>query len=197
MKTWTMTTERRRAANPALWLALLAACLLLATATEGDVFSGGKTVDYEAVFKAGLKKRGTVLDLAGKKIGDEGLKMLLKSPHLAKVKKLDLRYNEISPEGAKLLANAPALPELAVLILRHNFFADEGAVAFARSASFPNLNTLELGWNEVRDAGALAFGESKSFPKLARLDLRGNFLAGATKDALRNSLGHLKSLKLY
>jgi Ran GTPase-activating protein (RanGAP) involved in mRNA processing and transport len=59
------------------------------------------------------------------------------------------------------------------------------------------LQELQLGWNEIRDAGALAFGKTDSFPKLQKLDLRGNFLAGATKDALKKSLGHYKALKLY
>lgn len=201
MKTWTMMAERPLAARPASWTTLALVCLWLlftgAAHAQGDIFGGKKTVDVEAVFKEGLKKRGTVLDLAGKKIGDEGLKKLLASPLAAKVKQLDLRYNEISPEGAKALAAAPPLPELTVLILRHNFFADEGTVAFAKTSSFPNLKILELGWNEIRDAGALALGESQAFPKLGKLDLRGNFLAGTTKDALRKSLGHLKSLKLY
>ena len=46
-------------------------------------------------------------------------------------------------------------------------------------------------------AGALAFAESKNFPNLKKLDLRGNFLAGKTKDVLRESLAHLKSLRIF
>lgn len=154
-------------------------------------------VDYEKLFADNLSRGGKVLNLSGKKIGDEGLKILLKQVFIKKLKKLDLRYNDISPNGAEILAQTPPLPKLKTLILKHNFFADEGTVAMANSPSFPNLEKLQLSWNEVRDAGALALANSKNFPKLKKLDLRGNFLAGKTKDILRTSLAHLKSLRIF
>jgi Ran GTPase-activating protein (RanGAP) involved in mRNA processing and transport len=154
-------------------------------------------VDYEKLFAENLSRGGKVLNLSGKKIGDAGLKILLKQDFLKKLKKLDLRYNDISPNGAEILAQTPPLLKLKTLILKHNIFADEGTVALANSSSFPNLETLQLGWNEVRDAGALALAHSKNFPKLKKLDLRGNFLAGKTKDILRTSLAHLKSLRIF
>ncbi|MBC8287822.1 MAG: hypothetical protein H8E42_10165 [Nitrospinae bacterium] len=154
-------------------------------------------VDYEKLFAENLSMGGKVLNLSGKNIGDEGLKILLKQDFIKKLKRIDLRYNAISPTGAKILAQTPALPKLKILILRHNFFADEGTLALADSSSFPNLEALQLGWNEVRDSGALALANSKNFPKLKKLDLRGNFLAGKTKDKLRTSLAHLKSLRIF
>ncbi|MZH02886.1 MAG: hypothetical protein F3745_05705 [Nitrospinae bacterium] len=155
----------------------------------------GEPADYEKLFSENLT-RG-VLNLSGKKIGDEGLKILLKQGFLKKLKKLDLRYNDISPAGGEILAKSPPLPKLKILILKHNFFADEGTVAFANSTSFPNLEKLQLGWNEIRDAGALALANTKNFPKLKKLDLRGNFFAGKTKETLRSSLSHLKSLRIF
>ncbi len=154
-------------------------------------------VDYEKLFAENLSRGGKVLNLSRKNIGDDGLKILLQQEFIKKLEKLDLRYNDISPKGAKILAQAPPLPKLKTLILRHNFFSDEGTLAFANSSSFPNLEALQLGWNEVRDAGALALASSKNFPKLKKLDLRGNFLAGKTKETLRASLGHLKSLRIF
>ncbi len=154
-------------------------------------------VDYDALFKDGLKRRGKFLNLSGKKIGDEGIKRLIASDVLAKVEKMDLRYNEISAVGAGLLSKMPPLPSLKVLILRHNILGDEGSLAIAESASFPNLEEIQLGWTETRDAGALGFREAKNFPKLKKLDLRGNFLANKTKEELKKSLTHLKSLKLF
>ncbi|MZG52867.1 MAG: hypothetical protein F3744_02280 [Nitrospinae bacterium] len=151
--------------------------------------------DYETLFKDNLR-RGT-LNLSGKKIGDKGLQVLLKQEFVGGLKKIDLRYNEISPAGARLLANAEPFKKLKTLILKHNFLSDEGAVALAGSRSFTQLKDLQLGWNEIRDAGALAFAESKNFPNLKKLDLRGNFLAGKTKDVLRTSLAHLKSLRIF
>lgn len=151
--------------------------------------------DYEALFKDNLR-RGS-LNLSGKKIGDKGLLILLKQEFLGDLKRLDLRYNEISPVGAKLLADAAPFEKLNTLILKHNFLSDEGAIALAKSSSFTQLKDLQLGWNEIRDAGALAFVESQNFPNLKKLDLRGNFLAGKTKEVLRASLSHLKSLRIF
>jgi len=151
--------------------------------------------ELETLFKDNLQ-RG-VLNLSGKKIGDKGLAVLLKQEFLKDLKKMDLRYNEISPAGAKMLANTPTFKKLKTLILKHNFFSDEGAIALAKSNSFPKLENLQLGWNEVRDAGAMALAESQNFPELKKLDLRGNFLAGQTKDVLRSSFSHLKSLRIF
>lgn len=161
-------------------------------------FDKGKgRVDYETLFKEGLQRRGKFLNLSGKRIGDEGVKHLIASGLLSKVKKVDLRYNEITAVGAGLLAKIPPLPKLRILILRHNMLSDAGSIALAESVSFPNLEEIQLGWTETRDAGALAFGSTKNFPKLKKLDLRGNFLANKTKDELKKSLAHLKSLKLF
>lgn len=150
---------------------------------------------YEKLFKENLRKGS--LNLSGKKIGDRGLEVLLKQGFIVGLKKLDLRYNELSPVGARMLAEAPPFSKLKILVLKHNFFADEGAIAFAGSASFSGLESLQLGWNEIRDAGALALVGSQNFPNLKKLDLRGNFLADKTKDVLRASFAHLKSLRIF
>ena len=151
--------------------------------------------DYEKIFKDNLR-RGT-LNLSGKKIGDRGLDVLLKQEFLVDLKKLDLRYNGLSPVGAKMLTDSQPFLKLKTLVLKHNFFADEGTISLARSKSFPKLESLQLGWNEIRDAGALALVESENFPNLKKLDLRGNFLADKTKNALRSSFLHLKSLRIF
>lgn len=154
-------------------------------------------LNLEKVFKEGLKRGGKYLDLKGRKIGDAGLKKLGQQEWLRKVTKIELRYNDLTEEGAKILSQFPPLPKLKVLILRHNFLADNGAVILAQNNNFPNLKAMQLGWNEIRDAGAVAFAESKSFPKLQKLDLRGNFLSDQTKEELKKTLAHLKSLQLY
>ena len=177
---------------------LLAAFWVSVVVFSGAIASAqidASSTDYEALFKNNLR-RG-FLNLSGKKIGDKGLRVLLKQEFLGDLKKLDLRYNEISPGGAKMLAGAAPFPKLKTLILKHNFLSDEGAIALAKSRSFSQVKDLQLGWNEIRDAGALAFVESQNFPNLKKLDLRGNFLAGKTKDVLRTSLSHLRSLRIF
>ena len=156
---------------------------------------GFSNPNYEVLFKNNLR-RG-FLNLAGKKIGDKGLLILLQQDFLGDLKKLDLRYNEISARGAKHLASSASFKNLKTLILKHNFLSDEGSIALAKSSGFTQIKEMQLGWNEIRDAGALAFVESKNFPNLEKLDLRGNFLAGKTKEALRSSLSHLKSLRIF
>ena len=182
-------------------LALLSGLLVL---MFGPVTSPGFSreldkvlIDYDAVFKEGLKRRGKLLNLSGKKVGDEGIRRLIASGMLDKVEKMDLRYNEITSTGVELLAKIPPLPKLRVLIMRHNIIGDAGSLALAKSNSFPNLEEMQLGWTETRDAGAQAFGNSNKYQQLKKLDLRGNFLANKTKEELKKSLGHLKSLKLF
>ncbi|NIQ02469.1 MAG: hypothetical protein GWM98_20555 [Nitrospinaceae bacterium] len=156
-----------------------------------------KKLDYEKIFKEGLSGNGRTLNLSGKKIGDEGLLLLLTRDFLKKVTKLDLRYNEISEKGAKALADSDKLGNLKKLELRHNYLLDNGVVALAGSKGLPKLEKLGLSFNEVRDQGGLALANTENFPKLRKLDLRGNFLADHTKQTLKQKLGHLKSLKLF
>ena len=155
------------------------------------------SIYYDLLFKKILKRNGKILNLSGKKIGDKGVKHLVSSSYLVTVEKIDLRYNEITVVGAKFLAVILPLSQLKSLILRHNILGDAGTMALARSSSFPSLEEMQLGWTETRDAGALAFGSSGGFKKLKKLDLRGNFISNKTKEELRKSLGHLKTLKLF
>ncbi|MDB9777177.1 hypothetical protein OAB27_00515 [bacterium] len=155
------------------------------------------SIYYDLLFKKSLKRNGKILNLSGKKIGDQGVKHLVSSSYLVRVEKIDLRYNEITVVGAKFLAVISPLSQLKSLILRHNILGDAGTMALARSSSFPSLEEMQLGWTETRDAGALAFGSSGGFKKLKKLDLRGNFISNKTKEELRKSLGHLKTLKLF
>ena len=175
---------------------LITFIVVILSATLVSAQAGAKGPDdLETLFKDNLQ-RG-VLNLAGKKIGDKGISILLRQDFLKDLKKMDLRYNEISPAGAKMLAKKPTFKKLKTLILKHNFFSDEGVIAFAKSNSFPKLENLQLGWNEVRDAGALSLTGSQNFPKLKKLDLRGNFLSSETKKVLKSSLSHLKSLRIF
>ena len=177
---------------------ILVSFLLALTPVSSFSFQLDKDpIDYDVLFKESLKRGGKLLNLSGKKIGDEGVERLVSSSYLEKVEKVDLRYNEITAVGAELLAKISPLPKLKSLILRHNILGDAGTTALAKSGSFPNLEEMQLGWTETRDAGALAFGSSNKFKNLKKLDLRGNYLANKTKEELKKSLGHLKTLKLF
>lgn len=157
-----------------------------------------KIEDYEALFRENLSKDGKTLNLAGKKIGDEGIKRLVAFEPVKSVVKLDLRYNQLTEAGARTLAESPVFPALESLELRHNFLGDGGAAALANAQTFPSLADLKSGWNEIHDPGGMAIAESKTLAKtLKMLDLRGNFLADSTKQALSKAFTHLESLQLF
>ena len=47
------------------------------------------SIDYDVLFKEGLKRSGKILNLSGKKIGDRGIEHLVSSKYLGKVEKID------------------------------------------------------------------------------------------------------------
>ena len=192
----TSRAQAGRAAFPFRVLLVLA-LLFLSMPWQARAQLDVHEIDYEKVFAEGFSRGGTVLNLSGKKIGDEGLKRLLqKKDRLRKVKKLDLRYCELTEAAGKMLAQTDAFPALKALEIRHNFLMDAGTSALAGASGLGGLEKLGLGWNEVRDAGALALADSKRFPKLKKLDLRGNYFADKTKEALGKSFAGLRDLKL-
>ncbi len=188
-------TTRMMTTTTYKWSLLFLALLLPLATAQGQVFEKEK-IDFDNLFRQQLSSNGKTLNLAGKKIGDAGLKVLMSHDILKKVAKLDLRYNGITEKGAQYIADSPSLSKVKTLELRHNFLGDAGAVILAQSGNFKNLKTLKLGWNEIRDAGALAFAKQK-IATLNKLDLRGNFLSEETKTKLKTSLSHFKALLLY
>ena len=99
--------------------------------------------NYEVLFKNSIRR--DFLKLAGKKIGDKSLLILLQQDFLGDLKKLDLRYNEISAQGAKQLASSTSFKNLQTLILKHNFLSDEGSIALAKSSGFTQIKEMQLG----------------------------------------------------
>ncbi len=173
--------------------ALVLTAFVLAFPAQAQFFE--QDVDLEKLFSDGTSNRGKTLNLAGKKIGDQGVKILAAHEVLKNIVKLDLRYNEITAQGAKYLAESPHARKLKSLELRHNDLSDGGAEVIANSKNFPSLSKLMLGWNEIHDPGGMAIANSgELIEKLKKLDLRGNFLADATKKALKKSFPHIKTL---
>ena len=75
-----------------LWhLLLIFSFFLLSTNQIDAQVDLAEPVDYGKLFAENLSRAGKVLNLSGKKIGDEGLKILLKQDFIKKLKKLDLR----------------------------------------------------------------------------------------------------------
>ena len=90
----------------------LVSFLLVLTPVNSFSFQSDKgPIDYDVLFKGSLKRSGKILNLSGKKIGDEGVERLVSSSYLKKVEKIDLRYNEITAVGAELLAKDIAITQ--------------------------------------------------------------------------------------
>jgi uncharacterized protein (TIGR02996 family) len=86
------------------------------------------------------------------RIGDDGIRTLVASPHLAGLSFLDLSDNDQSAEGMRAIAESPHLASLTALDLSLDLYAhksagDEGAIALAGSSFLANLRELWLGRN--------------------------------------------------
>ena len=70
---------------------ILVSFLLALTPVSSFSFQLDKgLIDYDVLFKEGLKRSGKILNLSGKKIGDRGIEHLVSSKYLGKVEKIDL-----------------------------------------------------------------------------------------------------------
>jgi uncharacterized protein (TIGR02996 family) len=82
------------------------------------------------------------LDLSHNRLGDDGARILARSPHLASLRVLRLGDCEIGDEGARALAESPYLHQLVRLDLGSNPIGDPGFREFLSSSNLPNLRHL-------------------------------------------------------
>ena len=73
------------------WTLFVLSLLLPAAIAQGQIFEKEK-IDFDKLFIQQLSNNGKTLNLAGKKIGDAGVEVLLSHDILKKVSKLALRY---------------------------------------------------------------------------------------------------------
>jgi uncharacterized protein (TIGR02996 family) len=151
---------------------------------HGKLDKKGVRILAEASDLAAIRK----LNLAGCRLGDDGVAELLASPHLA-CTQLTLRENDISDEGAQALADAPALAQCRALFLARNQLGDESVAALAGSAHLAGLEQLGLGGNEgITDEGMEHLLAPGLFPHMRRLELEMLELEDS-RDALRERWG--------
>ncbi len=124
------------------------------------------------------------LDLAGHKVKDQGLEILMASPYLTALRSLDLRMAKIGDDGITALAQSPNAQHLEVLELEHSNVSDAGIAALAKSPYVKRLKVLGLMFANIYDGGALAIAHSGNFASLEELNLAYNHYSSNTELAL-------------
>ncbi|MCU0703597.1 MAG: TIGR02996 domain-containing protein [Fimbriiglobus sp.] len=128
------------------------------------------------------------LGLCGADLGNGGLNVLLRSPHLGHVEALDLSFNGLCDAGVWRLAECSGLPSLAALHLNDNgLITASGVKRLAESPHFGGLRVLDLSANDVGDAGVSALAHSYRLARLHTLRLRNNHIGDAGCEALAGS----------
>ncbi len=121
-------------------------------------------------------------------LGNGGLNVLLRSPHLGRVEVLDLSFNGLCDAAAGRLAESRALPSLIALYLNDNgMISATGVKRLAESAHLGGLRELDLSANDVGDGGLAAVVAAGAFPQLHTLRLRANHIGDGGCEALAGS----------
>jgi hypothetical protein len=86
----------------------------------------------------------------------EGVRAILRSPHLRNLTDLRLRLTDIGDRGCEEIVRSGILKRLKTLDLRHGCVSDEGARMLADSPDLKNLEGLDLSRNELTEKGIAA-----------------------------------------
>lgn len=128
------------------------------------------------------------LSLAGGELGNGGVDLLARGPHLPRLRALDLSFNRFDDAGVRLLARSRVFAGLNRLALNDvDQITWAGVSALAESPHLTSLTDLDLGRNEVNDAGVRALVESRTLRRLSALRLAGNHISDGGVAALAGS----------
>jgi Ran GTPase-activating protein (RanGAP) involved in mRNA processing and transport len=95
----------------------------------------------------------------GEGAGNDGVRAIAESPHLANLAFLGLKCNNVGDEAAIALAQSPHLRLLRVLDVEHNQIGERGALALAEAPWLDNLALLDIGGNAIGRTASLALRE--------------------------------------
>lgn len=128
------------------------------------------------------------LDLCGNDLGDGGVNVFLRSPHLTALTELDLSFNGIDDGGVRLIARSGAFPRLRALLLTDNGrIGSEGLRELADAPYLAGLRTLDVSGNDVDDAGVKEVVESRWLTRLHTFRVFANRVGDAGAVALAGS----------
>lgn len=116
------------------------------------------------------------------RIGDDGLLLLARSPHLARLRRLTIGHNLITDRGLAVLADPTALPALDTLACNSAAITDATIAAMVAARPF---DALYLGGcSELGDAALIAIARSPYAATLTGLNLHGTSVGTAGLEAL-------------
>jgi uncharacterized protein (TIGR02996 family) len=107
------------------------------------------------------------------KFGDAGVRSLVDSPHLSRLRRLSVRGARMTDAGVRALAASPALAGVTDLDLGYNRITGRGLRALVDSAHLTALRKLRLHFTNVGDAGFAALAASTVYPKLTHFSVFG------------------------
>jgi uncharacterized protein (TIGR02996 family) len=134
----------------------------------------------------------------GTPLGDLGLRILMASPHVGRLRAFEAPRNELTAAAVRALDEAPFRPPLERLVLSRNRLGPEGAEALAQAKRLTGLTHLDLSQANIQTRGVRALARSANLAALrvlalSRLRLRvqaAQYLAGC------EHLGGLRVLEL-
>jgi hypothetical protein len=86
----------------------------------------------------------------------DGVRALVRSPHLKSLKRLSLQRSDMGDAGVREIVQSGILSRLEELDLSLGCITDEGARLLAAAPDYPHLKTLEVMMNWLSTAGARA-----------------------------------------
>lgn len=110
------------------------------------------------------------LDLAGNRIGANGVRALAQSEHLGGLRELGLSANDPGSDGLASLTAAPWLRNLTALELAENGIGADAVQALA-TAPLDAIDGLDLSRNPLGGRGAAELARADFVPRLGRLAL--------------------------
>lgn len=106
--------------------------------------------------------------------GDAGAAVLASSGHLAGLKSLDLSHNVLGIGGIRRLGRSPHLAGLRSLRLRQTGMEARALQHIVEAPFWPNLVELDLSENRITDDGAAILAKAPPAPNLVALVVRNN-----------------------
>ena len=118
------------------------------------------------------------LDLSDNQINDEALQYLFESEILSGLEQLYLQINFLTGKGLSELAKSEKikLKNLRILVLSDNRLSDSSIAEFLFSSHFAELVALNIGWNEAGSETAKALGKTTTFPNLKKLEMERSYV---------------------